>query len=157
MGSIKGIILHWTAGQYKPNETDKEHYHFLIDGDGNVIEGKYKPNDNLNCMDGKYAKHCGGGNTGRIGVALCGHPELYPFSRKQVEAMCKKVAELSKTYGISITSNNIQTHSEFGQKNPHTSSFAKVDIDKLPCVALYDRQSCGNWLRNKINWYRSKI
>lgn len=158
MGSIKGIVIHWTAGTYTPNTTDKEHYHFLIDGNGKVIEGKYKPNDNLNCKDGKYAQHTGGGNTGRIGIALCGmYSNEYPIKRLQLEALCKKCAELSKVYGISITSNTILTHSEFGHKNPHTTSFGKIDIDKLPCIALYDRVSIGNWLRNKINWYRSKM
>jgi hypothetical protein len=158
MGSIKGIVIHWTAGTYTPNATDKEHYHFLIDGNGKVIEGKYKPNDNLNCKDGKYAAHCGGGNTGRIGIALCAcHSDEYPVKRLQLEALCKKCAELSKVYGIPITNNTILTHSEFGHKNPHTTSFGKIDIDKLPCIALYDRVSVGNWLRNKINWYRSKM
>ena len=158
MGSIKGIICHWTGGVYNPNAVDMEHYHFLIDGDGRVIKGKYSPQDNLNCKDGKYAAHCGGGNTGRIGIALCGmYSKDYPIKRKQLEAMCKKVAELCKTYGLAINSNSVLTHSEFGHKNPHTSSFGKVDIDKLPCVALYDRQSCGNWIRNKVNWYRSNM
>ena len=158
MGSIKGIIIHWTAGTYTPNSTDKEHYHFLVDGNGKVIEGKYKPNDNLNCKDGKYAAHCGGGNTGRIGIALCGmYSNEYPIKRIQLEAMCKKVAELCKVYGLAINSNTIQTHSEFGHKNPHTTSFGKIDIDKLPCIALYDRQSVGNWIRNKVNWYKANI
>lgn len=156
MGSIKGIVIHWTGGTYKPNATDLSHYHFLIDGNGKVIEGKYKPNDNLNCKDGKYAQHTGGGNTGRIGIALCGmYSSEYPIKRLQLEALCKKCAELSKVYGIPITSNTILTHSEFGHKNPHTTSFGKIDIDKLPCVALYDRVSVGNWLRSRINYYRS--
>ena len=158
MGSIKGIIIHWTGGVYTPNPVDKAHYHFLIDGDGRVIKGTHEVQDNLNCKDGNYAAHCGGGNTGRIGIALCGmFTSSYPIKRLQLESLCRKCAELSKTYGIPINSNTIMTHSEFGHKNPHTTSFGKVDIDKLPCIALYDRQSVGNWLRNKINWYRSNM
>ena len=155
---IKGIIIHWTGGVYEPNSTDREHYHFLVDGNGRVINGKYKPSDNINCNDGRYAAHCGGGNTGRIGIALCGMwSNDYPIKRIQLEAMCKKVAELSKIYGIPIKNTTIMTHSEFGHKNPHTSSFGKIDIDKLPCIALYDRTLIGNWIRNKVNWYRSKM
>lgn len=44
---MKRIILHWTAGSYQPNHTDFEHYHYLVNGQGLVIEGKYKPEDNL--------------------------------------------------------------------------------------------------------------
>ena len=69
---IKRIIIYWTAGGWFPNATDKEHYHFLIDKNGKTINGKHKVEDNINCNDGKYAAHCGGGNTGSIGVAMCG-------------------------------------------------------------------------------------
>ena len=31
---MKRIIIHWTAGAWFPNATDKEHYHFLIDKNG---------------------------------------------------------------------------------------------------------------------------
>lgn len=68
----KRIILHWTAGTNYPNTTDLQHYHFLIDKDGKVYNGVYTPEDNLNCYDGKYAQHTGGGNTGSIGIAVCG-------------------------------------------------------------------------------------
>ena len=61
---MKRIILHWSAGSYKPNSTDMAHYHYLIDGDGEIKEGFLKPEDNLNCNDGRYAAHTGGGNTG---------------------------------------------------------------------------------------------
>lgn len=158
MGEFKGIVFHWTGGTYIPNSTDRSHYHYLITDTGKVVEGKYKPEDNLNCKDGVYAAHVGGGNTGRIGIALCGMwSKDYPITRVQLEAACKLAAQLCKRYGIAIGSDTVMTHSEFGQKNPHTSSFGKIDIDKLPCVALYDRKSCGNWIRNKVNWYRSKI
>lgn len=158
MGKYKGIVCHWTGGRYTPNSTDRLHYHFLIDGKGKVVEGKYRPSDNLDCSDGKYAAHCGGGNTGRIGVALCGMwSKEYPIKRIQLEAMCKLVAQLCKEYNISIGSDTVMTHSEFGHKNPSTTSFGKVDIDKLPCIALYTRNDCGNWIRNKVNWYRQRL
>lgn len=147
-----------TAGTYKPNATDLSHYHFLVDGDGNIVNGKYKPTDNINCQDGVYAQHCGGGNTGNIGIAICGMwTNDYPIKRKQIEACCKKVAELCKQYGISVTSKNVITHAEFGATHPNTSSYGKVDINKLPCVAIYGIKECGNWIREKVNWYRGRL
>ena len=107
MVSLNRITIHWTAGTNYPNSTDKQHYHYLVDKEGRIIEGKYKPEDNLNCKDGKYAPHCGGGNTGNIGIALCGmYDSRYPITRKQLEAMCKLVASLSSTHGIPITSSS---------------------------------------------------
>ena len=67
---MKRIIIHWTGGTYVPNEKEKEDYHFIVDGLGTVHKGYYTPEDNLNCYDGKYAKHTGGGNTGSIGIAM---------------------------------------------------------------------------------------
>ena len=70
--SLNKITLHWSGSRNIPNATDMEHYHFLIDNHGLLYKGKFEPEDNINCQDGKYAQHCGGGNTGNIGVAFCG-------------------------------------------------------------------------------------
>jgi hypothetical protein len=153
---FKGIILHWTAGNYKPCSTDIEHYHFIIDGDGNVYEGKYKPRDNENCADGKYAAHCGGGNTGRIGISICCRKNINTApTKKQIEAMCKQAAELCSVYGISV--NNVQTHAEFGLEHPKTTSYGKIDINSIPYENISGVDACGNYLRNKIQWYYNKI
>ena len=158
MTSLNKITIHWTAGAYTPNNTDRQHYHFLVDDKGNIYTGKYKPEDNLNCQDGKYAAHCGGGNTGNIGVAMCGMLDSrFPITRKQLEATCELVAKLSKKYGIAINSKSIITHAEFGKANPHTTSYGKIDINKLPCVAVYGIKECGDHIRKTVNWYRSKM
>ena len=67
---MQRIIIDWTAGQYAPNITDLEHYQFVVGSSGKVHNGKYMPEDNENCYAGKYAQHCGGGNTGSIGIAM---------------------------------------------------------------------------------------
>ena len=77
---MKRIILHWTAGTHTPNAHELECYHFLIDGLGRIHNGKFKPEANLNCKSGLYAAHTGGGNTGSIGVSLCG---MANFKNKQ--------------------------------------------------------------------------
>ena len=103
---MKRIIIHWTAGTYKPNQTDLLHYHFIIDNEGKCHNGVYTVQDNENCLDGVYAAHTGGGNTGSIGVsfaAMYGFKSKndigrYPITTKQFEAGCKKIAELCKKY-----------------------------------------------------------
>ena len=159
MTSLNRITIHWTAGVYRPNAIDKSHYHFLVDGNGKIINGTHKPEDNIDCKDGNYAAHCGGGNTGNIGISICGMYDKYkyPITRKQVEACCYKVAELSIKYGIPVTTNNIFTHAEFGISHPSTTSNGKVDIINLPCLNLYGAKMVGDELRNKIHYYRVKI
>lgn len=145
---MKGIILHWTAGTYKPNDHERYGYHFMIDGDGKVHTGKHKPEDNLNCNDGNYAAHCGGGNTGRIGIAACGmfNPQ-YRIKPVQYEAMYKLCAELCKKYKIPINTTNIMTHYRFGKLNPTTSSKGKIDLMELSDETII----------NKVKWYFDKI
>lgn len=159
---MKRIIIHWTAGTNQPNNVDKEHYHYLIDGDGKVYQGKYKPEDNENCSDGRYAAHTGGGNTGSIGVSMCGmfipaksdlRQTKFPLTRKQCEACFKLCADLGKKYGIPITAQNIMTHYEFGKSHPQTSSAGKIDIIYLPPYPEQTADKIGDFIRNKIRWY----
>ena len=159
------IIIHWTGGGWFPNATDKEHYHFLIDKNGKVINGKFKVEDNENCNDGKYAAHCGGGNTGAIGVSMCGMYGFknskavgsYPLTKTQCEACFKLVAELCKKYNIKITPQTVLTHYEFGLAHPKTSSAGKIDIIHLPAYNNIKQLEIGNFIRNKVKWYINKI
>lgn len=157
------IIIHWTAGTYQPNTTDLEHYHFLIDGEGKKHNGKFKPEDNENCNDGKYAAHTGGGNTGAIGVSMCAMAGFnsaascgnYPITPVQLEACFKLCAELCKKYNIPVE--NVWTHYEFGVNHPDTISHGKIDIIYLPPYPLVKRNEVGGFIRNKIRWYLNKM
>lgn len=158
---LNKIILHWTAGTNEPNNTDYQHYHYLVNGNGVVVKGKFTPEDNLNCNDGKYAQHTGGGNTGSIGVALCGMAGFknaksigkYPLTAKQCERAFKLIAELCKKYNIAVTPQTVMTHYEFGKKNPKTSSAGKIDIVYLPPYPTVKQADVGYFIRNKVKWY----
>jgi len=151
--------LDLTAGTYKPNATDLEHYHFLVDNEGKIYEGKCKPEDNENCLDGKYAQHTGGGNTGSIGIALCGMAGFtkgnvgkYPLTKKQCETAWKLGADLCKKYNLDVSKKDtIQTHYGFGKRNPRTSSAGKIDITWLPDGTQAD--SIETLIKNKVHWY----
>ena len=157
------IIVHWTAGAYKPNAVDLEHYHFLVDGEGIVHNGSYKPEDNENCNDGRYAAHTGGGNTGAVGVAMCGmcgflgraSVGAYPLKPAQVEACFQLCAQLAVKYDIPVE--NIMTHYEFGKNHPNTTSHGKVDIVYLPPYPAVKNNEVGGFIRNKIRWYKERL
>lgn len=162
---MKRIIIHWTAGTGSPNSTDKSHYHYLINNKGEVINGLYKPEDNENCTDGRYAQHTGGGNTGSIGVALCGMCGFtsnnkvgkYPLTKVQCEAGFKFIAQLSLKYNIPITPQTVMTHYEFGLKHPKTTSVGKIDIVYLPPYPTVSKSQIGDFIRNKIHWYKLRL
>lgn len=139
---FKGIVLHWTAGNYYPCEYDKEHYHYLIDKDGKIYKGKYSPEDNLNCKDGKYAAHAGGYNTGRIGISICCRKDLKTLPTKaQIEVMCKLASELCLKYNI--PSENVVTHAELSLNR-------KIDINEIPCFEIKGIRNCGKFFRTRV-------
>lgn len=162
---MKRIIIHWTAGGYFPTEHEKECYHFLVDRNGNIHDGKFKPEDNKNCNDGKYAEHTGGGNSGSIGISMCGMHGFknknnvgnYPITSIQFETTMKFCAELATRYNISITPQSVLTHYEFGLKNPNTSSKGKIDIIHIPPYSWVTANDVGTFIRSKIRWYKSKL
>ena len=50
------IIAHWSAGAYRASDLDKEHYHFIIEGTGNVVRGGHTVSDNVNTADDDYPR-----------------------------------------------------------------------------------------------------
>ena len=162
---MKRIIIHWTAGGYYPTALEKKCYHFLVDKDGNIHEGIFKPENNLRCIRGFYAGHTGGGNTGSVGVAMCAMAGFksrkslgdYPITKKQFEACMELCANLSIKYDIPVNPNTIMTHYEFGLKHPSTSSAGKIDIIFIPPYPWVDRLDAGKFIRAKIKWYKEKL
>ena len=162
---MKRIIIHWTAGNYFPSEYEKQFYHFLIDKDGKVWEGKFKPENNLRCVKGYYAAHTGGGNTGSIGVALCGMCGFrnkncqgdYPITSEQFEAAMEHCAKLAIKYEIPVSPLTVMTHYEFGIRHPDTSSRGKIDITFIPPYSWVEKDDAGKFIRSKIKWYKEKL
>jgi N-acetyl-anhydromuramyl-L-alanine amidase AmpD len=162
---MKRIIIHWTAGGHFPTADEKTHYHFLVDKDGNVHKGRFRPEDNKVCKPELYAAHTGGGNTGSIGVALCAMMGFrdknrvgsYPLTLVQFEAAMKLCAQLSAKYGFAVTPETVMTHYEFGLANPKSSSAGKIDIIHIPPYPWISQAEAGNFIRAKIKWYKEKL
>jgi N-acetyl-anhydromuramyl-L-alanine amidase AmpD len=135
MSGISRVILHWTGGTRKANETDKEHYHFLVEGDGKIVEGDCKPEDNINVADHKYAAHTRGANKNSLGVSLAsmfgstGPKALGRHSITQVQwdAFIALLKKLVKQYKIPITPQTVLSHAEV-QATLGIPQSGKVDI-----------------------------
>lgn len=163
---LNKITIHWSAGRNIPNAEELKHYHYMIDSNGLVYKGQYAPEDNINCNDGKYAQHCGGGNTNNIGVAFCGcwvpkgiavKNTQFPLTRVQLERGFKLCAELCKKYNIPIDKQHVFTHYEFGLAHPKTSSAGKIDITYMHPFPAENKNTCGSFIRSKIKWYYNNL
>ncbi len=80
----------------------------------------------------------------------------YPLTKKQCEKCFELIAELSVKYNIPINKDNIYTHYEFGKTHPKTSSYGKIDIVYLPPYPTFNASQIGDFIRNKVKWYRNK-
>lgn len=137
---MKRIHIHWTAGGYIPNTTDKDAYHLLVDGEGKIHRGNKAIDAN---EDGKpkssMAHHTLNANSGAIGISICSMAKAkeYPFipgpspmKKIQWEAMIDTVAQLSLRYGIPVSPTTVLTHAEV-QPNLNIKQKSKWDITRL--------------------------
>lgn len=140
---MQRIIIHWTAGSHTPSNLDKAHYHFLIDGSGNVHKGAYPPEANARPVKGKYAAHTLNCNTGSIGVALCAMAGAVerpfsagkaPITPAQVNALAALLRDLCARYKIPVTRETVLSHAEV-QPTLKIKQRGKWDICWLPGMA----------------------
>lgn len=156
--SMKRIICHWTAGGYKATELDREHYHLLIEEDGNLVRGVHSILDNVSTADGKYAAHTKGCNTGSIGISVCCmagaqqspfKPGKFPMTEMQWETMTQVAAELCQAYNIQVTPKTVLGH---GEVHAHLGipQLGKWDPMVLPWNPAMSQTQVGNLLRTLV-------
>ncbi|SDL37521.1 peptidoglycan recognition protein family protein [Paracoccus chinensis] len=138
---MKRIIIHWSAGGHTVSALDRQHYHYIVDDDGDVHAGIHPPEANRGpLVSGRYAAHTLNCNTGSIGVAfaaMAGAVERpfsagrYPITPAQVDAMAALCAELCRQYNIPVSRKTVLTHAEV-QPTLGITQRGKWDVTWLP-------------------------
>lgn len=163
MAKLKRVIAHWAVTGYKCDQTSRQHYHFIYEGDGKEVVGFHTPEANENIADGVYAKHTRGTNEGAIGVscaAMLGavsvdKPGRFPITAPQFDAMCKGIARLCVKYGIPVTPKTVLSHAEV-QGTLGIVQRGKWDISVLPFANLKGAKACGDYMRQVVAAYVKK-
>ena len=137
---MKRIILHWSAGRHVVSDLDKEHYHFIVGGDGKVVMGNYSVSANEAPIRGGYAAHTLKCNTGSIGIAMAAmvgaverpfNAGVAPITTVQLWAFCALAKKLAVQYKIPITRETVLTHAEV-QPTLGIAQRGKWDICWIP-------------------------
>ena len=166
------IILCWTGSDYKFNGLDIARYHYAVDNDGNIYDGKYSIFDNFDIErspDG-YARFTRGLNDRCISVAMTGMGDMkfdeddlvtvkkYPITKKQYDSFCLLVSHLSEIYHVPLNYKNILSRAEI-QKSLRKDQAIRHDIKFLPIDddadgnelwCLQDPIYIGNRIRDNI-------
>ena len=160
------IVMHWTAGGYQANSVDREHYHEIVEGDGNRVLGVRRPEANNSTSDGDYSAHIRAFNTGSIGlsVAAMAGADHKPFKKgqapiteEQLNAFVEVVAEYADTYGINIDREHVFTHAEapITHNKPQPG---KWDITWIPGMTKPgDPIEVGDQLRKMVKEAHSRL
>lgn len=137
---MQRIIFHWTAGSNKASDTDKAHYHILIEGDGTPVKGVPSITANQAPVSTGYAAHTLNCNSGSIGLSFCGMAGAVekpfsagksPITLAQWEAAIKAAADLCRRYSIPVTPSTVLSHAEV-QGTLGIQQRGKWDIAILP-------------------------
>jgi len=157
--SLQRIVMHWSAGTHKVSALDRQHYHFIVGGDGQVVPGIHAPEANIRPVKGKYAAHTLSLNTGSIGVALAAmagaqerpfNAGQAPITAVQLEKFVHLIAALSCKYNIPVTREAILSHAEV-QPTLKVKQKGKWDIAWIPgMVAPGNPVLVGDELRRRI-------
>lgn len=164
-GKPERIIAHWTAGAYLVSELDKEHYHFIIDGDSKLFRGDHSVSDNDLATDGDYAAHTRGCNTKSIGISvacMAGAIESpfkegrYPMKELQWKMMAQVAAELCIHYKIPVGVRTVLGHGEV-QRILGIAQAGKWDPMVLPWQHQIDKSVVGDMFRALVQQYVEQL
>lgn len=159
---LSRIHWHWTAGAEGVIDLEKEHYHYIIDASGAVVEGKLAPEANGDPITGDYAAHTLNANTGAIGIAIDAMANAVerpfswgtePIKQAQVEAMAQLTVLLCREYWIPVSKYSTLSHAEV-QPTLGIRQRWKWDISVLPDMsAPGDPVEVGDRLRAMVREY----
>ncbi len=134
------MTLHWTGGGHVCGGKDREHYNFIIEADGTIIEGDNTPEDQRSTADDIYGRHTARLNTRNLGIAICGmqgaiehpfSPGPSPITEKSFRTAIGLMAKLAGAFAIPITPERVITHAE-AEPNLGIKQAGKWDITALP-------------------------
>lgn len=156
------IVLHWTGGGRTANSVDRKAYHYVVEHDGNVVQGVHPVAHNMRKLtDDSYAHHTGGFNSFSVGISFAGmkgaeslaNPGPAPLKSGQVLAGLTFVAECCDAWSLDPRDpDHVFHHREAWELHrvKGTQNHKKKDITFLPFMPELGFSETGPWLRRKI-------
>lgn len=158
-GGLVRIVWHWTAGSHRASDVDRRAYHFIVQGDGTVVNGNHAPEANIRPQRGRHAPHTLNLNTGSIGVSVAAmagarerpfDPGRFPITQAQVDELVRLTARLCRQYGIPVSRRTTLSHAEV-QPTLGVTQRGKWDFVWLPGIGgPMNPVTLGDKLRERV-------
>lgn len=158
---MRRLHWHWTGGGYTASETDLDAYHFVVEGDCDVMIGTHRIRDNVN-VSGKspddYAAHTKNANSGAIALSFAAMGRAkervtngpFPIKEDQFYAGIHASAQLIEFYRIPVTDKTTLSHAEV-QANLGIAQNQKWDITVLEFApTLKTAKAVGDFMRAEV-------
>lgn len=158
------IILHWTGGGAKASQFEREHYHYLVEQTGKIVEG-FRVAANMRKVSSRapYAAHTKGFNSFSVGVSFCGMAGVnslaewnagkhgrVPLLEAQMISGCRFVGQLCSAWGLPVKESTVFTHAE-AERLHDVDQNGKWDIDVLAFLPSLSPAQVGAWIRNQVS------
>lgn len=156
----KGVVVHWTGGGNRANAVDLAAYHYVVEGDGTVVRGKWSVAANMRRLSvgDSYAAHTGGWNSFHVGISAAGmkgylsrsSPGTFPLKEAQVQRMMEVAAYFIDLAGLDpMNPLHLCSHQEVWtiHRIKGTRNHQKTDIEYLPFMPELKPAEVGDHLR----------
>lgn len=155
----RGVVVHWTGGGPRANSVDLGAYHYVVEFDGTVRQGRWSVAANMRSLtDRSYAMHTGGHNGYRVGLSAAGMKDYlsptargsHPLTGMQVRRMMEVAAYFLELGGLNpLDPAHLCSHREvwtlLGIKG--AQNHLKKDIEFLPFLSELKPVEVGDYLR----------
>lgn len=155
----RGVVVHWTGGGHRATGVDREAYHYVVEGDGSIVVGRWPVAANMRKVSGSdYAAHTGGWNSYRVGIALAGMKGYtspaavgnFPLRHVQVERLAMLAGYFLELGGLDpMNPDDLCTHQEVWtiHRIKGNRNHQKLDIEHLPFRPELKPDQVGDYLR----------
>lgn len=160
---VHRVILHWTGGAYSVSGLDKQHYHFILDKEGDAVRGD-RPL-------GQWPGHTRNLNSNSVGIsaaAMAGAKEKgpygdFPLLQVQYERAAQATADVVAAYNLAVNRRTVLCHQEVtyvygpeatpaGPENRRQRG--KWDVSELPWEPnRRPKEEIWQEFRGKVLWY----
>lgn len=162
LSGLHSVVWHWTAGSKGIVSVERRAYNALVDEEGGVHDGEFRPESQATYAVGRAASHTLNANSHRAGISMdcmAGAKERplnwgsHPMTENHITGMLEETGLWCRRFGIIPSKFTTLSHAEV-QPTLGIKQRFKWDVTCLPGMkAVDDPVKIGDHLRERLQDY----